>query len=69
MYWTIEDRDEFALFGCKEEQHIAQHVQSHPELLEGNEYIVCKYERLDSVVPLEVKSLKTYIHELRSRTV
>lgn len=69
MYWTIEDRDEFALFGCKEEQHIVQHVQSHPELLGESEYIVCKYERLDSIVPLEVKSLKTYIDELRSRTV
>ena len=65
-YWTIEDRDEFAVFASKSEEDIA-HVGQNPELLGETEYLVCKY---DSIHPSFgwIQSLKQYMHELRSST-
>ena len=66
--YYIEDKDELAVFGCHKPGHILDHVIDNPELIEGNtEYIVCTYDRIDAVIPLDVKPLKQYINELQSR--
>ena len=64
-YWTIEDRDEFAVFASKHKEEIADHVDEHPELLGETEYLVCKYDSIQSIIPLDVVPLKQYMHELR----
>ena len=67
-YWTIEDRDEFAVFASRSEEDIADHVGQNPELLGETEYLVCKYDSIHSIIPLDTMSLKQYMHELRSST-
>lgn len=65
-YWTIEDRDEFAVFATQQEEHISEHVDENPDLLGETEYLVCTYDSIQSIIPLDVTPLKQYIHELRS---
>jgi len=66
-YYTIEDRDEFAIFACREEQHIRDYVEENSHLIDGEtEYILCIYDSIESIVPLNVQPLKRYIDALRT---
>tara|TARA_R110002073_G_scaffold217021_1_gene377200 strand:- start:130 stop:348 length:219 start_codon:yes stop_codon:yes gene_type:complete len=64
-YWTIEDRDEFAVFASRNKADIEHYIDQHPELLGETKYLVCTYDNIRSIIPLTVTSLEQYIHDLK----
>ena len=65
--WTIEDLNEFAHYATSSKKDLNNHLQKNKEKYEDEQFIICKYDSMKSLVPDSVQTIKSFILEYKLR--